>query len=79
MDDKGCIIVFSSIKWKVVDKETRKVIARGYRNPEKLFVLEKKNPVINKRYSSYSLIKSKRIWSLLALLEKGPQIDPYRL
>jgi len=40
MADKGNIIVFTSTKCKVMDEETRKFIAKGYRNPDKLYVLE---------------------------------------
>ena len=35
MVDKGNVIVFTSTKCKVMDEETRKVIAREYRNVDK--------------------------------------------
>lgn len=53
MIEKGCIIVFTSTKCKAIDKETGKVIARGYKNPDKLYVLAEKNSGRNKRYISY--------------------------
>ena len=40
---KGNILVFTLTKCKDMDEETRKVIERGYRNLEKLYVLAEKN------------------------------------
>jgi len=40
MADKGNIIVFTSTKCKVMDEETGEVIARGYRNADKLYVFK---------------------------------------
>ena len=40
MADKGNIIVFASTKCKVMDEETGEVIARGYRNTDKLYVFK---------------------------------------
>ena len=51
--NKGHTIVFTLTKCKVIEEETRKVIARGFRNVDKLYVL-KKNSDRNKSYSSSS-------------------------
>ena len=40
MADKGNVIVFTSTKCKVMDEETREVIARGYKNTDKLYVFK---------------------------------------
>jgi len=40
MTDKGNIILFTSIKCKVINEVTGKFIIRGYRNPNKLYVFE---------------------------------------
>ena len=40
MEDKGNIIVFTSTKCKVMDKEIGEVIARGYKNNDKLYVFK---------------------------------------
>lgn len=40
MGDKGNVIVLTSTKWKVIDEESGKIIARLYRNPNKLYVLK---------------------------------------
>ena len=51
---KGCIIIFISNKFKVINEETGKVIARGYMNPNKLYVLANNNSTKNKRDNSSS-------------------------
>ena len=43
MEDKGNAIVFNSTKFKVIYEESRKVITKGYRNPEKLYMFEELN------------------------------------
>lgn len=43
MADKGNVIVFTSTKCKVIDEDFGKVIERGYRNPDKLYVLKELN------------------------------------
>ena len=43
MANKENVIVFTSTKCKVIDEESGKVIARGYRNPDKLYMLEELN------------------------------------
>jgi len=45
-------LYFTSTKCKVIDEKTRKVIARGYKIPNRLYLLTEKNLGINKRYNS---------------------------
>jgi len=52
--NKEHIIVFTSTKCQILDEEIGKVIARGYKNLDKLYVLAEKNSGRNKRYSSSS-------------------------
>ena len=40
MEYKGNVDVFTSTKCRVIDEEYGKVIERGYRNPEKLYVFK---------------------------------------
>lgn len=52
--DKGNVIVFTSIGCKIIKEDTRKTIAKGCRNADKLYVL-KKNSGRNKIFISSSL------------------------
>lgn len=51
MEDKGNIIVFTSTKCRVMDEESRKFIARGYRNLDKLYVFKELNSYGNEEDS----------------------------
>ena len=51
MGDKGNVIMFTSAKCKVMDEETGEVIARGYRNADKLYVFKDLN---SRRYEEDS-------------------------
>jgi len=57
-EDKGNVIVFTSTKCKVIDEETRKVIERGYRNSNKLYMFKEMNPHRNEE-DSFSSSDSK--------------------
>lgn len=53
--NNGHIIMFTSAKCKVIEEDIGKVIVRGLKNTDKLYVLVKNNSGKNKRYSSSSL------------------------
>jgi len=50
MEDKRNIIVFTSTKCKVMNGLTRKFIARGYRNPNNLYIFKEWNSHIYEKY-----------------------------
>ena len=64
MENKGNIIVFTSTKCKVMNEVTRKVIARGYRNRDKLYVFEEQT---SHKYEKDSDLKEES-WCLLQSL-----------
>lgn len=51
--NKGNVIIFTSTRCKIIKEDTRKTIAKGFRNSDNLYVL-KKYLVRNKRSSSSS-------------------------
>jgi len=52
--DKWNVVVFASTRCQIIKEDTRKTIAKGFRNADKLYVL-KKNLGINKTSNSSSL------------------------